>query len=169
MSNRAIHRTTRNMKATLLARRNLSIGDISVVEVSDSSKVRPNPVPIGPSVLDLKYVSVSANEVVDSQQVNHECDQEIDRKPYPDKETRINVNRESEYQIDPNPHARLISSLQTNLKEAQVIQTIALQETITLKAELITWIEKWDVLRGKKLKFKESIKRILLKNQRSKR
>ena len=75
MSNPAIRRATRSMIAALLAMRNLSIGDISVVEVSDSSKVRPNPVPIGPSVLDLKYVSVSANEVVDSQQLNHEGEQ----------------------------------------------------------------------------------------------
>ena len=70
------------MTAALLAGRNLGIGDISVVEVSDSSKIIPNPIPIGPCVQDLKYVSVSANEVVDSQQVNHEGDQEIDRKPY---------------------------------------------------------------------------------------
>ena len=75
MSNRAIRRTTRSMTTALLARRNLSIGDIPVVEVSDSSKVRPNSAPIGPSVLDLKYVSVSTIEVVDSQQVNCEGDQ----------------------------------------------------------------------------------------------
>ena len=48
------------------------------------------------------------------------------------------MNRESKDQIDPNPHVRLISSLQTYLKEAQVIQTIALEEITTLKAELIT-------------------------------
>ena len=70
------------MTATFLGRINLSIGDISVVEVSDSSKICPNPVPIGPSVLDLKYVSVSVDEAIDSQQVNHVCDQEINRKPY---------------------------------------------------------------------------------------
>ena len=75
------------MIAALLGRRNLSAGDISVVEVSDSSEVRPNLVPIGPCVQDLKYVSVSANEVVDSQKVNHECDQEIDRKSYLDEES----------------------------------------------------------------------------------
>ena len=63
----------------------------------------------------------------------------------------------------------MISSLQTHLKEAQVIQTIAMEEITALKAELITWIEKWDVSRGKKLKCKELIKRLLLKNQRLKR
>ena len=62
-------------------------------------------------------MSISANEVVDSQQVNHECDQEIDRKPYLDEEARINMNRELKDHIDPNPHARVISSLQTDLKE----------------------------------------------------
>ena len=82
MSIRAIHRTTCSMTTTLLARRNLSVGDISVIQVSESSDVRPNLAPIGPSVLDLKYVFVPANEVVDSQQVNRESDQEIDRKPY---------------------------------------------------------------------------------------
>ena len=86
MSNPAIRRTTRSMIAALLARRNLSLGDISVIEVSDSLDVRTNPAPIGPSVLDLKYVYVSANEVVNNQQVNHEGDQEIDRNPYLTKE-----------------------------------------------------------------------------------
>ena len=152
MSNLAIRRTTRSMTTTLLARRNLSVGDILVIEVSDSSDVRPNPSPIGPSVLDLKYVSISANKVIDSQQVNREGDQKIDGKPYLDEEARINMNRESKDQIGPNPHARLISSLQIDLKEAQVIQTIALEEITALNAELISWIEKWDVLRGKKLK-----------------
>ena len=75
------------MTAALLSNRNLSVGDISVIEVSDSSYVRPHPAPIGPSVLDLKYVSISANKVVDSQQENREGDQEIDRKPYLTEET----------------------------------------------------------------------------------
>ena len=78
------------------------------------------------------------------------------------------MNRELKDKTDPNPLAQLISSLQTDLKEAQVIQTIAMEEITALKAELITWIEKWDVLRGKKLKCKELIKSILLKNQRLK-
>ena len=63
-------------------------------------------------------MSVSANEVVDSQQVNRECDKEIDRKPYLAKESWINMNRESKDQIDPNPHVWVISSLQIDLKEA---------------------------------------------------
>ena len=77
-------------------------------------------------MLDLKYVSISVNKVVDSKQENRQGDQEIDRKPYLTEEARINLKRESKDQTDPNPHAQLISSLQTDLKEAQVIQTIAL-------------------------------------------
>ena len=79
------------------------------------------------------------------------------------------MNRELKDQFDPNPHARVISSLQTDLKEAQVIQIISMEEITGLKAELISWIEKWDVLRGKKLKYKELIKNILLKNQKLKK
>ena len=157
------------MIATLLAKRNLNIGDVSVVDLSDSLDIRPSPDPIGPSMLDLKYVSIFADKVVDSQQVNREGSQEIDKMPHLTEEAQINLKRESKDQTDPNPHAQLISSLQTNLKEAQVIQTIALEEIKALKAELITWVEKWDVLRGKKLKCKEMMKRILLKNQRLKR
>ena len=55
------------MIAALLARRNLSIGDIPTIEVSDSSAPRPRPVPIRPSFLDLKYVSLSGDNVVDTQ------------------------------------------------------------------------------------------------------
>ena len=68
------------------------------------------------------------------------------------------MNRELKDQIDANPHARVISSLQTDL-----------QEIIGLKTELISWIEKWDVLRGKNLKYKELIKKILLRNQKLKK
>ena len=62
MSNLAIRKTTHSMTAALLARRSLSIGDISVIEVSDSSELLPNPVPIGPTILDLKYVSAFGND-----------------------------------------------------------------------------------------------------------
>ena len=62
------------MTATLFAIRNLRVGDISVIEVSDSLELCPNPIPIGPTVMDLKYVSASGNEVVDSKQINHEHD-----------------------------------------------------------------------------------------------
>ena len=117
-------------------------------------------------MLYLKYVSISADKEVDSQQVNHEGSQEIDRKPHLTEEAQVNLKKD---QTDPNPHAQFISSLQTDLKEAQVIQTFALEEIKALKAELITWVEKWDVLRGKKLKCKRMMKRILLKNKKLKR
>ena len=149
MRKSAIRRTTRSMTTALLARRNLSVGDISVIEVSDSLDVRPHPAPIGPYMLDLKYVSISADKAVDSQQVNCEGSQEIDRKPHLTEEAQVNLKRELKEQTDPNPHAQLISSLQIDLKEAQVIQTIYLEEIKALKAELITWVKKWDVLRGK--------------------
>ena len=157
------------MTVTLLARINLSIGDIPIIKVSDSSAPRSSPVPIRPAFLDLKYVSLSGNNVVDTQQVNHECDQEIDQNPYLAEEDRKTMNRESKEKIDQNTHAQVISSLQTDLKEAQVIQTIAMEEITGLKTELISWIEKWDVLRGKKFKYKELIKRLLLKNQKLKK
>ena len=63
----------------------------------------------------------------------------------------------------------MISSLQTDLKEAQVVQTIAIKEITSLKTELISGVDKWDVLRRKKLKYKELIKKLLLKNQKLKK
>ena len=74
LSNKAIRRTTRSMTTSLVAKRDLSIGDNPVIEVSDSSKPHPSLVPIGPAFLDLKYVSISRDNVVDIQQENHECD-----------------------------------------------------------------------------------------------
>ena len=44
-----------------------------------------------------------------------------------------------------------------------------MEEITGLKTELISWIEKWDVLRGNKLKYKELIKMLLLKNQKLKK
>ena len=68
------------MTTSLFSKRDLSIGDVPVIEVSNSSKPRPNPASSGPTFLDLKYVFVSGDNVVDVQQVDHECDadQEID-------------------------------------------------------------------------------------------
>ena len=44
-----------------------------------------------------------------------------------------------------------------------------MDEITSLKTELISLIEKWNVLRGKKLKYKEQVKRLLLKNQKLKK
>ena len=54
------------MTTALLTRRNLNIGDIPIIEVSDSSAPRPSPVPIHLSFLDLKYVSLSGDNVADT-------------------------------------------------------------------------------------------------------
>ena len=71
--------------------------------------------------------------------------------------------------INQNPLARIISSLQTDLKESQVIQTFSMDEIIGLKAALISWIEKWNLLREKKLKYTEQVKRLPLMNRKLKK
>ena len=44
-----------------------------------------------------------------------------------------------------------------------------MDEITDLKTELISWIEKWNVLRRKKLKYKEQVKRILLESRKLKK
>ena len=44
-----------------------------------------------------------------------------------------------------------------------------MDEITGLKADLISWIEKWNLLRKKKLKYKEQVKRLLLKNRKLKK
>ena len=92
------------MTVALLARRNLSIGDIPIIKVSDSSAPRPSTVPIHLYFLDLKYVSLSGDNVADTQQVNHECGQEIDQNPYLAEEDIKASNKELKEQIDQKPH-----------------------------------------------------------------
>ena len=41
-----------------------------------------------------------------------------------------------------------------------------MDEIVGLKTDLISWIEKWNLLREKKLKYKDQVKNILLRNQR---
>ena len=95
------------MTAALFSRRDLSIGDVPIIEVSDSSETHPNPAPIGPTVLHLKYVSVSENNVVGIQQVNHGCDvgQEIDQKSCIEEEDMRGSNVGSREQVNRNPYA----------------------------------------------------------------
>ena len=99
------------MTTSLFSRRDLSIGDTPIIEVSDSSEPRHNLVPIGPTFMDLKYVSASGNDVVGIQQMNRECDmdQEIDQRPYRVEEDRGGLNVGSEKQINKNPYAQVIS------------------------------------------------------------
>ena len=82
LSNQAIRQTTRSMMATFFARRDLSVGDAPVIELSDSSEPHPNQALIGPTILDLKYVSISETNIGSVQQVNpgFDVDQEIDQK-----------------------------------------------------------------------------------------
>ena len=47
------------MTAVLFASRDLSVGNAPLIELSDSSESQPNEAPVGPTILDLKYVSVS--------------------------------------------------------------------------------------------------------------
>ena len=79
---------------------------------------------------------------------------------------RPRTRRRHKEQIDRNPYARVISSLETNLKEAQVIKTFAMEEITGLKTDLISWIEKWNLLREKKLKYKDQVKKLMLRNRR---
>ena len=85
-------------------------------------------------------MSASGNEVVDSQQINHEhdIDKEIDQRTY-------------------------------RVEEAEVIKISAIDEITGLKNDLISWIEKWSLLRERNMKYKEQVKRILLKNRRLKK
>ena len=101
------------MTVVLFARRDLSVGDAPVIEVSDSLEPHPNPSPIGPTILDLKYVSVSETNVVDVQQVNPGCDvdQEIAQKPCTKDQDRRGSNVGSKEPINRIPYAQVISSL----------------------------------------------------------
>ena len=42
----------------------------------------------------------------------------------------------------------------------------AMDEIVGLKTDLSSWIEKWNLLREKKLTYKAQVERILLRNQR---
>ena len=94
LSNQAIRQTTHSMMAAFFARRDLSVGDGHVIELSDSSESRPNEAPVGPTILDLKYVSVSENNAGGVQQVNpgFNVDHEIDQKPCAEERGRGEPN-----------------------------------------------------------------------------
>ena len=71
------------MTTVLFASRYLSVWDDPFIELSNYSESRPNESPIGPIVLDLKYVSASETRAGDVQQLNPgpNVDQEINQKP----------------------------------------------------------------------------------------
>ena len=54
-------------------------------------------------------------------------------------------------------------------EEAEIIKISAIEEITSLKNDLISWIKKWNLLRERKLRYKEQVKRILLKNRRLKK
>ena len=106
------------MTTAFFSRRDLSVGDALVIELSDSSEPRPNLAPIGPTIPDLKYVSVFETNVVGVQQVNPGCDvdQEIDQKLCIEEEYKRGSNVGSKEKINQNPYAQVISSLETDLR-----------------------------------------------------
>ena len=108
------------MTTAFFARRDLSVGDAPIIEVSDSSEPHPNPAPIGATILDLEYVSISETNVIGVQQVNHGCDvdQEIDQKSCTEDQDKRGSNVGSKEPINRIAYAQVISSLETNLKEA---------------------------------------------------
>ena len=71
------------MTTALFASRYLSVGDALVIKLSDSLESLPNEAPVGPTILDLKYVYASETRARDVQQLNPRpnVDQEIDQKP----------------------------------------------------------------------------------------
>ena len=58
------------MTTALSVSRDLVARDAAVVELSNSSESQPNENPVGPNILDLKYVSVSQTRVGDVQRLN---------------------------------------------------------------------------------------------------
>ena len=114
------------MMVILFVSRDLSRGDDPVVELNDSSESRLNETPVGPTVLDLKYVSTSETRAGDVQQLNPgpNVDEEIDQNPC----TEVRGNGEPRVGAveQPNqiPYAQVISSLENDLKEGQVIRDL---------------------------------------------
>ena len=52
------------------------------------------------------------------------------------------------------------------MKEAQVIRAFAMEEIAILKANLTSWVEKWNLLRAKKLRYKAQVKILLSRNKK---
>ena len=134
--------------------------------MSNSPKSRPNETPVGPTVLHLKYVSASETRAGDVQRLNPgpNVDQEIDQNPCTEVRGNGELNVGEVEQPDQIPYDQVISSLETDLKECQVIRAFAMAEIASLKADLTSWVDKWNLLRVKKLRYKAQAKRILSKN-----
>ena len=102
------------------------------------------------------------------QQVNpgFNVDQEIDQNPCTKERGRGEPNVGTKGQPDQIPYAQVISSLETDLKEAQVIREFAMEEIASLKADLTSGVEKWNLLRAKKLRYKAQVKSLLSRNKK---
>ena len=144
------------MMATIFASRDLSIGDSPVIELSNYSESQPNEAPVGPTILDLKYISASETRVGDVQQLNiwPNVDQEIGQKQCTEVRGNGEPNVGAVEQPDQIPYAQVISSLENDLKKAQVIRAFIMEEIASLKADLTSWVDKWNLLRVKKLRYK---------------
>ena len=69
-------------------------------------------------------------------------------------------------QPDQIPCAQVISSLETDLKEAQVIRVFSMEEIASLKADLTSWVDKCNLLRVKKLRYKAQVKSLMSTNKK---
>lgn len=167
LSEQAIRRTTRSMATALFTRRDLVVEDTPVVEVSDSSESRPHQAPIGPTILDLKYVSASEHEDISVQRSNPmlNAEQEINQELRTGPGNTKGTNMEHIQQPIQTPSVQVISSLEIELKEAQVVNAFAMEEIQSLKADLATWIDKWNSLKEKKTQYRAYGKSLLIKNK----
>ena len=141
---------------TLFVGRDMSVGDAPVIELSDYLGSRPNEALVVPTILDLKYVSIFETNTGGVEQVNSgfNVDQEIDENPCAEERGRGEPNVGTKGQPDQIPYAQVISSLETDLKEAQVIREFTIEEIASLKADLTSCVEKWNLLGEKKLRYK---------------
>ena len=69
-------------------------------------------------------------------------------------------------QPDQISYAQVISSLEIDLKEDQVIRAFTMEEIASLKADLTSLVDKWNILRVTKLRYKAHVKILLSKNQK---
>ena len=72
----------------------------------------------------------------------------------------MNREHDIDQEIDQRPY---------RVEKAEIIKISAIYEITGLNNDLISWIEKWNLLRERKLEYKEQVKRILLKNRRLKK
>ena len=67
----------------------------------------------------------------------------------------MNREHDIDQEIDQRPY---------RVEKAEIIKRSTIDEITGLKNDLISWIKKWNLLRERKLRYKEQVKRLLLKN-----